>query len=96
MAESSNQKPSQQPHAQASEDALKGRYANAVQVFHGNEEFILEFLFMDPHRAAHLLDRIILSPRHMKRLYAAIGENLKKYEDHHGEIKLHKHENENK
>lgn len=69
----------------ANDEALKGRYSNMAQVSHTKEEFILDFFLAHPP-AGQLLDRIILSPGHMKRLANAFAENIDKYEKQHGKI----------
>ncbi len=70
----------------APDDTLQGRYANAVQVAHTREEFVLDFLNLFPPQGV-LNARIILSPGHLKRMTMALKENLKKYEEKFGEIK---------
>lgn len=70
-----------------SDDILKGAYANAMQVAHSREEFILDFLNLSPHMGAGVVSsRIIMSPGHLKRVIAALSDNLKKYEDKFGKI----------
>ncbi|MCD6320976.1 DUF3467 domain-containing protein [Candidatus Bipolaricaulota bacterium] len=70
----------------------KGVYSNLVVVSHQKEEFVLDFLFVDPRAQgpkggqALLVARVILSPGHMKRLHQAIGENIEKYEKNFGKI----------
>jgi len=70
-----------------SDDILKGAYANAMQVAHSKEEFILDFLNLTPHMGAGIVSsRVIMSPGHLKRVISALSENLKKYEDKFGRI----------
>lgn len=71
----------------ANDEQLKGRYANMAQVPHTKEEFILDFFLAHPP-AGQLLDRIILSPGHMKRLANALKENIEKYEKQHGKVEI--------
>ncbi len=72
----------------------KGVYANLAVVSHQKEEFVIDFLFLDPRTQtpkggqALLVSRVILSPGHMKRLHQAIGENIEKYERNYGKIVL--------
>jgi hypothetical protein len=63
----------------ADDDVSKGRYSNSMLVSHGPEEFIIDWLLQSPS-GAHLVSRIIVSPAHMKRIVAALQENLDKYE----------------
>lgn len=72
---------------QASQETLKGVYANQAQVLHMGEEFILDFFTVVPPSGV-LSSRIVLSPSHFKRLLRAMEENLKKYEEQYGTISL--------
>lgn len=69
----------------AGDEILKGAYANMVQVGHTPEEFILDFMNVFPP-AGMLTSRVIVSPAHMKRICAALAENLKSYEQQFGAI----------
>jgi len=76
----------------ASEQVKAGVYSNLALINHRKEEFVLDFLFVDfqeqteEGRKAYLVARVILSPRHMKRLYNAIGGNIGQYEATFGSI----------
>lgn len=62
-----------------------GEYANAMQVVHGKEEFLLTFLnIISP--SGRVCGKIITSPGHFKRMISALEENLKKYEATYGTI----------
>ena len=80
-----NQPPSQKLNIKATDEVLKGHYANNMMVAHGKEEFILDFINLMPPQA-NLVSRVITSPGHMKRIVAALQDNLKKYEDKFGKI----------
>ena len=70
-----------------SDEVLKGSYANAMQIMHSKEEFVLDFLNLSPHMGAGVVTaRVIMSPGHLKRVIAALADNLKKYEDQFGKI----------
>ena len=69
-----------------SDDALKGSYANMMVVTHTQEEFVLDFMNVVPPNGI-VSARVITSPGHLKRIIAALTENLKKYESQHGEVK---------
>lgn len=62
-----------------------GVYANNMFVTHTKEEFIMDFLMVAPPTGA-LTARVIISPGHMKRIIAALQENMKKYERAFGKI----------
>jgi hypothetical protein len=69
------------------DEMSRGRYSNSMLVGHGPEEFIIDWLLQSPS-GAHLVSRIVVSPGHMKRIVQALHENLQKYEDAFGEIKV--------
>ncbi len=69
-----------------------GVYSNLMMISHRKEEFILDFLFVQPQRSpqgemvANLRARVITSPEHMKRILRAIEENIARYEAAFGPI----------
>ncbi|MGD9763278.1 MAG: DUF3467 domain-containing protein [Candidatus Binatia bacterium] len=69
-----------------------GVYSNLMMISHRKEEFILDFLFLQPQRlpqgrsVASLRSRIITSPEHAKRIVRALQENLRRYEENFGLI----------
>lgn len=69
-----------------SDEKLAGVYANMAQVAHTPEEFILDFMNLFPP-AGIVTARVIVSPQHMKRIVAALEDNIKRYEEQFGEIK---------
>lgn len=76
----------QQINIKADDTVLKGVYANTMLVTHTAEEFVLDFVNIMPPQGT-LVSRIITSPGHLKRIIAALNENLKRYETTHGIIK---------
>jgi len=62
-----------------------GEYANAMQVGHNKEEFLLTFLNILPP-TGRVASKIITSPGHLKRIIKAMEENLKKYEATFGKV----------
>ena len=71
------------------DDVLRGSYTNAMQVGHSPEEFVLDFMNLTQHQGVGIVNaRVIMSPGHMKRAIAAMQQNLKIYEDRHGEVKI--------
>ena len=69
-----------------------GVYSNLMMISHRKEEFILDFLFVQPQRTpqgqaiANLRSRVITTPEHMKRILKAIQENIGRYERSFGPI----------
>jgi len=69
-------------------DSLQGGvYANNMVISHTKEEFIMDFL-MVAAPAGSVTSRVIVSPGHIKRIVAALNENIAKYETMFGEIQL--------
>ncbi|MEP7162983.1 MAG: DUF3467 domain-containing protein [Candidatus Moraniibacteriota bacterium] len=69
----------------ASDEMMKGEYSNMMQVMHTKEEFVMDFLNIFPPTGT-LNSRVIVSPSHMKRIVAALADNLKKYEAQFGSV----------
>ncbi len=63
-----------------------GAYANHMAVMHTRDEFVMDFILVTPPTGV-VTARVITSPGHMKRIIAALQENLKKYEETFGELK---------
>jgi hypothetical protein len=78
----------------ADNDTRRGVYSNLALITHRKEEFVVDFLFVDPQTQtqkgdqALLNSRVILSPGHMKRLAQAMAENVSRYEKNFGKIVL--------
>lgn len=75
-----------QLQVKVTDEVLKGVYANMVQVGHTAEEFILDFMNLFPPAGIGTA-RVIVSPGHMKRIVAALADNLKRYEQQFGQLK---------
>ncbi len=69
----------------ATDEKLRGEYANMMQVLHTKEEFMLDFVSVFPPTGT-LNARVIVSPAHFKRMFFAMQESLKKFEDQFGKI----------
>jgi len=75
----------QQINVKADDATLKGVYANSMMASHTKEEVVLDFLNVHPPQGM-LVARVVTSPGHLKRLVAALSENLAKYEQTFGTI----------
>jgi len=85
--ENQNNQEKKQLQIKISDEVLKGNYANAMQVAHTKEEFILDFMNLSPHQGVGIVgSRVIMSPGHVKRVISALQENLKKYESQFGNV----------
>src|SRR6266704_449123 len=77
-----------QVQIKADEKELQGQYSNLVMIHHNLEEFTMNFIYIFPNGAqGKLLNSMILSPGHAKRIWRALGENLARYEAQFGTIK---------
>jgi hypothetical protein len=87
-------KPVQEQQIQIQIDSASGFgvYSNLMMISHRKEEFILDFLFVQPQRTpqgqsvANLRARVITTPEHTKRILRALQENIRRYEDAFGAI----------
>lgn len=69
------------------EETAEGTYANLVMIAHSPEEFILDFIRVVPGvQKARVKERIIITPRHAKRLLRALQDNVERYEENYGSI----------
>ncbi|HDZ54352.1 MAG TPA: DUF3467 domain-containing protein [Candidatus Nealsonbacteria bacterium] len=69
----------------AKDDDLKGVYSNSMMISHTKEEFYLDFFTVFPPQGI-LASRVIMSPRHLKKMIGVLQENMKKYEDKFGSV----------
>ena len=67
-----------------------GRYANAATIMHSSSEFILDFLMLLPGDRKKVVSRVLVSPAQAKQLVEALRENVGKYENVFGEIRMPK------
>lgn len=79
------QNQSQPLQVKAKDDDLKGAYSNLIQITHMKEEFVFDFFFSAPPQGI-LINRIVVSPGHAKRIAAALTDAVKKYEEKFGNI----------
>src|SRR5210317_1266515 len=70
------------------EKVAQGTYSNLAIINHSVSEFIVDFINIMPGvPKAKVKSRIILTPQHAKRLTKALADNVRKFEQQHGEIK---------
>ncbi|MDN3549762.1 DUF3467 domain-containing protein [Mucilaginibacter aquaedulcis] len=78
-----------QLNIELSEEIAEGVYSNLAVITHSSSEFVLDFIRVMPGvPKAKVKSRIILTPEHAKRLLTALEENLEKFENAHGRIKI--------
>ncbi len=80
----------QQINIELGDAEAEGIYSNLVLISHSPAEFVFDFTRMLPGRQkAKVYSRIIMAPQHAKSLLRALEDNIKKYENQYGEIKVH-------
>ncbi|WP_026915421.1 DUF3467 domain-containing protein [Christiangramia portivictoriae] len=69
------------------EAVAEGTYSNLAIINHSVSEFVVDFVNIMPGRPkSKVKSRIILTPQHAKRLLKALGDNIQRFENAHGEI----------
>src|SRR5262245_3611810 len=69
------------------EVTAQGAYSNLVLLNHNDNEFVLDFAYVQPAAPrARVRARVISSPRHAKRLLRALEMNIRRYEERFGRI----------
>ncbi|MBI2098637.1 MAG: DUF3467 domain-containing protein [Candidatus Wildermuthbacteria bacterium] len=80
-----DQQQRQQIQIKASDEELKGKYSNLMQITHTQEEFVLDFFLVIPPQGT-LTSRVIMNPGHVKRMIRALQDNIEKYEGKFGRV----------
>ena len=71
------------------QDVSQGEYANFAIITHSSSDFVLDFARILPGvPKATVRSRVILAPEHAKRLLQALQENILRYENEFGKIKI--------
>lgn len=82
-----------QLNIELSEEIAEGIYSNLAIITHSNSEFVLDFIRVMPGvPKAKVKSRIVLTPEHAKRLLSALQDNIDKFENINGMVKV---QNEN-
>ena len=67
----------------------QGEYVNFAVVTHSPAEFVMDYIRVLPGMSkSKVKSRIIMAPMHAKTLMMALQDNIKKYENKFGEIKI--------
>lgn len=70
-------------------EVAKGVYSNMAMVTHSASEFVLDFISMLPGMSkATVQSRVLMTPEHAKRLLLALQDNVARYEQNFGSIRL--------
>ena len=84
-------KPPQQINIQLGEKEAEGIYSNLALISHSGAEFVIDFTRIVPGvPKTRVYARIIMTPQHAKSFLNAMQENINKYEQEFGEIRVEK------
>jgi hypothetical protein len=79
----------QQINIELGEKEAEGIYSNLAIINHTPSEFVIDFVrFFPGVPKARVHARIVMTPQHAKSLVRALQENVEKYENSFGEIKI--------
>jgi hypothetical protein len=89
MENSNNHNNQNQLNIELTEEIAEGIYSNLAIITHSNSEFVVDFIRIMPGvPKAKVKSRIVLTPEHAKRLFMALGDNIRKYEEMNGTIQV--------
>jgi hypothetical protein len=72
-----------------SDEVAQGVYSNLAIISHSSSEFVVDFIRIVPGvPKAKVKSRIILTPEHAKRLLMALKDNIDKFEQQNGTIRV--------
>jgi len=76
-------------NVEVGEKESEGIYSNLALITHSPSEFVLDFARILPgNPKAKVYARVVMTPQHVKLLLKALEENIKKFEERFGEIKI--------
>ena len=78
----------QQVKIELKPDVAQGEYSNLAMINHSSSEFVIDFAHMLPIAPPQIFSRVIMAPEHAKRLLFALQENIGRYEQEFGDIKI--------
>jgi hypothetical protein len=72
---------------QLDDDVANGQYVNMAMVSMTETEFTLDFIHVQPNQPrARVRSRVILNPKHLKRLLLTLQDSVARYEERFGTI----------
>ena len=84
-----NNNQGQQLQIDLPQDVAEGVYSNFAIISHSSSEFVLDFAAIVPSAPkASVRSRVLMAPEHVKRLLGALQENVIKYEQEFGKIRI--------
>ncbi|MGA9116877.1 MAG: DUF3467 domain-containing protein [Bacteroidota bacterium] len=80
----------QQINIELGEKEAEGIYSNLAIITHSPAEFVVDFTRVLPGvPKAKVLARVVMTAQHAKLLLRALEDNIRKFEQRFGEIKIH-------
>ena len=84
-----NDKKQQGLQIELPQEVAQGEYANFAIITHGSSDFVVDFARVRPGvPKARVCSRVVLAPEHAKRLLGALQENIMRYENEFGPIRI--------
>lgn len=69
------------------EEVAEGTYSNLAIITHSSSEFVFDFVRIMPGiPKGRVKSRVLMHPKHAKKLLNALSDNVKKYEAANGKI----------
>ncbi len=85
----------QQIQVNLEDSVADGKYANLAAITHSTSEIVIDFIRIMPgQQKAKVQARIIMTPQNAKSFSLAMADNIAKFEDRFGEIKIAKQEDQ--
>lgn len=89
MSNGQQSQPPVQVQVEIDDATSQGIYTNLALLTHSETEFVMDFIYIQPQAPkAKVRSRVITSPAHAKRFLAALQENIQRYEQRFGTIKI--------
>ena len=70
-------------------EVARGQYVNMMRVAHTPTEFVIDGVYLPVQSTkAQVVARVIMNPIQAKALHHILGQNLARFEERHGTIKV--------
>lgn len=87
MSENTEKKEPPKLQIDIDDATAQGLYTNLASITHTETEFTFDFVYVQPQSPrGKVRARIITSPHHAMRFLSALSDNLKKYQEKHGQL----------
>ena len=76
-----------------SDEIAEGKFATITMISSTEDHFILDFIKLYIGQTkGNVISRILITPKHLKRLINVLSQEMKNFEDKYEEIKIEKNE----